>query len=245
MQLFGRVAAVGIHLDEHRVVAAQTPRETRQVGRAEAVLRGAVHHVRAAGSAAASSSASSPVPSGLLSSTIEQVHVGARACAPPMDQRQVLPLVEGGDDHQDALAGAFPGPGAPAGRCSCSSSVSPEITRRSWAALVERSVVTALGRAASSSPPSSGGVSPDGRTGALRIRPGLGPKTNRTREPSIVPYTGQDDRSGRRDQDPLQHRAPAGRRRQLRLQAHLDVQVGGLEEVRARQLAHRPARSPH
>ena len=38
VQLLGRVAAVGVHLDQHRVLAAQPPREAGQVRRAEPVL---------------------------------------------------------------------------------------------------------------------------------------------------------------------------------------------------------------
>src|SRR6516165_5213569 len=106
------------------------------------------------------------------------------------------------------------------------------MTRRSSSAPVERSVVTALmgGRGVVA----LGFVR--GRTGVFGFTPGPGPQTNWTRGPPIVPYPDQNDRSARHDQDPLQDGTPAGCRRQLRPEADLDVQIGGLEEVRAYQL---------
>ena len=49
MQLLGRVAAVGVHLDEHRVLAAQAPGKPGQVGGAQTVLGRAVHDVHPVG----------------------------------------------------------------------------------------------------------------------------------------------------------------------------------------------------
>ena len=52
-----------------------------------------------------------------------------------------------------------------------------------------------------------------------------------------MPNRDENDRSSRPDQNPLHDRTPAGCWRQPRLKAHLGVQVGGLKEVRAGQLA--------
>ena len=107
MQLLGRVAAVGVHLDQHRVLAAQPPGEPRQIRRAQAVLGRAVHDVH-------------PVRVGQrqlvgqLAGAVGAAVVDDRTCTSGTrlvhaadDQRQVLPLVVGGDDDQSALTRAF------------------------------------------------------------------------------------------------------------------------------------------
>ena len=67
-QLLGLVGAVGVHLDQDVVAVVDAPAEAGQVGGAEALLARAGAARAPWSSAAASSSASLPVPSGLLSS---------------------------------------------------------------------------------------------------------------------------------------------------------------------------------
>lgn len=45
MKLFGCMAAVGVHFDDDRVVALEAPGETGQVGLAQSVLHGPMHHM--------------------------------------------------------------------------------------------------------------------------------------------------------------------------------------------------------
>ena len=84
VQLLGRVGAVGVHLDQHRVARGSVPRRSRP-GRPR---RGRPWLVRCmtwmrSGSASDSSSASSPVPSGLPSSTTRTWTSGRAACTRP------------------------------------------------------------------------------------------------------------------------------------------------------------------
>ena len=112
MQLLGRVAAVGVHLDEYRVLAAQPPRETGQVGGAEPVLALAVHDVHAVGVGQRQfvGELTGAVRAAVVDD--EDVDVGQGLVHPADDQRQVLPLVVGGDDDQSALTRAFSWPRA-------------------------------------------------------------------------------------------------------------------------------------
>ena len=144
------------------------------------------------GSARASSSASSPVPSGLPSSTIRMCTSGQRVVNPADDQRQVLPLVVGRDDDQRALTRAF-------------------------TALDSRlpAVMWLLCRCCGA---------------------GVGTSRRRTNPPlcSIAAMTAANADS---DQHSLDDRTPPRCRGELRLQPHLGVQVGGLEERGAGQLS--------
>ena len=108
VQLFGRVAAVGVHLDQHRVLATQTPREAGQVRRAQTVLGGAVHDVHAVrvGQGQLVGQLAGAVGAAVVDD--QDVHVGTARRARADDQRQVLPLVVRGDDDQRALTWAFP-----------------------------------------------------------------------------------------------------------------------------------------
>src|SRR3954451_14081845 len=101
------MAAVGIHLDQHRIFASQPPSETGEVGGPQPILAGAMHDV-------------DPVRvvqsqlvgklTGAVGATVvddQYVHIRTSLVDASDDQRQVLPLVEGGDDDQSALAGAL------------------------------------------------------------------------------------------------------------------------------------------
>ena len=131
MQLLGCVAAVGVHLDQHRVLAAQPPREAGQVGGAEPVLALAVHDVHAVGVGQRQfvGELTGAVRAAVVDD--EDVDVGPGLVHPADDQRQVLPLVVGGDDDQTC---ADSGVQLARGR-SCGSSFG--------ATLVGRCVVTA------------------------------------------------------------------------------------------------------
>ena len=141
------MAAVGIHLHQHGVAALEAPVERRQVGRAQTVLGGAVHDVDAV---AVRRGRLVGEPTGAVGAPVvddEDVDVGAGFAHPAEDERKVLQLVVGRDDHQvrrlgsgavsgcpadAALAGVFFGqpssrallrgafPGLPPG-CSCAS----------------------------------------------------------------------------------------------------------------------------
>ena len=107
VQLLGRVAAVGVHLDQHRVLATQAPGKPGQIRRAQSVLACAVHHVHPVrvGQRQLVGELAGAVGAAVVDD--QNVHVGARSVHPADDQRQVLPLVVGGDDHQGALTRAF------------------------------------------------------------------------------------------------------------------------------------------
>ena len=108
VQLLGRVAAVGVHLDQDRVLATQTPREAGQVRRAQTVLGRAVHDVHPVrvGEGQLVGELAGAVRAAVVDD--QNVHVGTGVLHPSDDQRQVLPLVVGGDDDQSALTWAFP-----------------------------------------------------------------------------------------------------------------------------------------
>src|SRR5271168_3767564 len=104
MQLFGRVATVGVHLDKHRVVTTQTPGETCQVRRTEAVFGGPVQHV---GTAAVRLGELVGKLAGSVGAAVvhdQHVDIGTGVLESSVDDREVVQLVEGGDDHQYALA---------------------------------------------------------------------------------------------------------------------------------------------
>ena len=86
MQLLGRVTAVGVHLDEHRVLPTQTPGESGQVRRAQAVLGGAVHDVGAIGIGRRQFVGELAGAVGAAVVDDEQVHVGARVLQSLVDQ---------------------------------------------------------------------------------------------------------------------------------------------------------------
>ncbi|CKR65382.1 Uncharacterised protein [Mycobacterium tuberculosis] len=82
------------------------------------------------------------------------------------------------------------------------------------------------------------------RTGGLRSARGrigivifaLWLRAPRTREPPILPHGDENDRCGCPDENPLQDWTPSSCRCQPRLEAHLAVQVCGLEKVGPDQL---------
>ena len=95
----GRVVReVAVHLEHELGAVGERAAEPGDVGRAEPLLRGAVEHVRRTGSSAASRSASSPVPSGELSSITSTRSPSRRTAAERAHHRlEVLELVVGGE----------------------------------------------------------------------------------------------------------------------------------------------------
>ena len=105
VQLLGCVAAVGVHLDDDRVIAVQAPFEAGEVGLAEAVLLDAVHHMDTT-LVVALGEFVGYVAGAVGTGIIDDQHVDARhGCLHPRhNSGKVLALVVRGDDDQCARA---------------------------------------------------------------------------------------------------------------------------------------------
>src|SRR4051794_12151416 len=104
-QLFGRVRAIGIHLHEDVVAVAAAPPEPGDVGRAQPLLGGPAEHVHAwVDGRQRLGELAGPVRGAVVDD--QGMGTGDTRVQAHEDPLEVLPLVVGRHDHQDAVAHA-------------------------------------------------------------------------------------------------------------------------------------------